>query len=163
MSSASVRSARENARRRSARSRQAWSACSQAPRPGRARRVSTTAWGCPVPSVTATTRSRTDRRPRSRHPTHMRTGPPGSASRVRSGSRTRGPAPVSLPPRLTNRDLRAPQAPCHPRRSGCRCANRSASPPAVRSVPPCRWRGTAGSPARRRGRPAPPRPPRSPR
>jgi len=51
MSSASVRSARENARRRSARSRQAWSACNQAPRPGRARRVSTTAWGCPVPSV----------------------------------------------------------------------------------------------------------------
>ncbi len=46
-----------------------------------------------------------------------------------------------------------PSARC---RCGCRSASRSAGRPAGRSALPCRWRATAGSRARRPGRPWPP-------
>ena len=62
-------SARGNARRRSARSRQAGSGCRCAARPG-----SRPCWsGTHVPS-TITTRNRSDLAARTRHPTHVRTG-----------------------------------------------------------------------------------------
>jgi hypothetical protein len=62
-------SARGNARRRSARSRQAGSGCRCAARPG-----SRPWWsGTQVPSI-ITTRNRSDLAARTRHPTHVRTG-----------------------------------------------------------------------------------------
>jgi hypothetical protein len=64
-----TRTARANARRRSARSTHAMSRCTQAPRPGIRRRGS----GTRTPSTT-TTRSSSIAAARSRHPTQVRTG-----------------------------------------------------------------------------------------
>lgn len=64
-----TRRARGNARRRSARSRHAGSGCNHAPRPAVRARGS----GTHAPSTT-TTRTRSDRPPRARQPTQVRTG-----------------------------------------------------------------------------------------
>jgi hypothetical protein len=73
-----IRNARANARRRIAASRQAWSGCSQAPRPGSFLAGSTVTAILPFPS-TATTRSSSTASPRFRQPTHVRTGSPEGA------------------------------------------------------------------------------------
>jgi hypothetical protein len=73
------RSARVNARRRSASSRQLGTGCNHAPRPSHRWRGSGTTHQTPSTSA-ATTRSRTDRSSRSRHPTHVRMGLRGGLS-----------------------------------------------------------------------------------
>jgi hypothetical protein len=160
-----TRSARGNAERRSARSRHSGAWCNQAPRPGSRRRGS----GTSTPAAT-TTRNRPSACARLRHPTHVRTGPAtdrGSVAGIGPAradpelwagtecSAVRALAPsswraVRLSRPTPSRMRRGPHG--GPRRCGCRCANRSAGPPTGRSGPPCRWRGTAGSPARPRGR-----------
>ena len=69
-----IRSARANARRRIAASRQTGSGCSQAPRPGSFLAGSTVTACSPFPS-TATTRSSSTASSRFRQPMHVRTGP----------------------------------------------------------------------------------------
>ena len=80
-----IRSARPNARRRTAACRHSDRGCNQAPRPGSAFAVSTvtTTWPFPGPSPlsTATTRSNSTASSRFRHPMQVRTGPGGGLLR----------------------------------------------------------------------------------
>ena len=111
--------ARLNARRRSARSTQVGSGCTEAPRPGRRPARSTVR----TPATT-TTRSRADLESRSRHPTHVRTG---LAIRASDESTAPRGARAGLTP--------GPRPRC---RCECRCASRSGGRQAGRSDPPCR-------------------------
>lgn len=74
-----MRSARANARRRTASDRHRGSGCNQAPRPARLPAGSTTAAGtspgAPISCREATTRISSTASSRFRHPTHVRTGP----------------------------------------------------------------------------------------
>ena len=90
-----TRRARESARRRTARSRQCGVGCSHAPRPARRARGSATST-----SPTATTRSSSARPPRTRHPTHVRTGVRGvaGADGRSTGDESTAPSACSLTP-----------------------------------------------------------------
>ena len=87
----------------------------------------------------------------------------GRTQRLGSGSpHTCAAAPPALSPQESSPirsepPLLAVRGPC---RDGCLFASRSAGRPGGRSVPLGRWRGTAGSRGRSRGRPWRPRPPR---
>ena len=72
-----MRSARVKARRRIAWCTHSGAGCSHAPRPGKTLPVSTITACSPFPADTATTRSSSAASSRFRHPTHVRTGPPG--------------------------------------------------------------------------------------
>ncbi|CAN3128395.1 hypothetical protein ACNUDN_02167 [Mycobacterium sp. smrl_JER01] len=71
-----IRSARANARRRTAACRQPGSGCSHAPRPESRLAASTVTTYSPFPASTATTRSISTASSRLRHPIQVRTGPP---------------------------------------------------------------------------------------
>ena len=174
-----TRRARPNARRRSAASRHPSSGCSHAPLPGRRRRRSGT-----TNPFTATTRSNSVIRSRTRQPMHIRTGPPGSVgvdvASVAAGIEERAdmgvyrladrvgntkPASGRTGPVLLRRGRFRSSRPDRPRRAartasarhcGCRYASRSAGRRAGRSAPPCRWPGITGSRAPPPERPGPP-------
>ena len=112
------RSARPNARRRTARSRHETTGCSEAPRPGRRRSGSGRTTGMPSAPGPRTTRRSADRLSDPRHPMQVRNGSPGR-SPVRS-------VPTSLPPRGAGARHRCGRAPLRrPRcRAGCRSASR---------------------------------------
>ena len=146
-----TRSARPQALRRVASSRQATVGCKCAPRPP-ADRLRSGSTVVVAPLLAATIRISSDLAVRSRHPTQVRTGSGRArASKERGFVRPTEPkSSGSAPPASHRRRHWA-------HRTGCRSASRSAGPPAGRSVLPCRSRATAGSPARR---PAPTSPPR---
>jgi len=113
-----LRSARPNARRRTARSRHERTGCSHAPRPGR--RCSGSGRTTVLPSTPGprTTRRSADRLSAPRHPMHVRTGWPGR-SPVRSVC-------TSLPPRGAGARHQCRWGPAPPSRCpvGCRSASR---------------------------------------
>jgi hypothetical protein len=111
------RSARPNARRRTARSRHETTGCSEAPRPGRRCSGSGRTTGMPSAPGPRTTRRSADRLSDPRHPMQVRNGPPGR-SPVRS-------VPTSLPPRGAGARHRCRWPP--PRGPRCRTGCRSAS------------------------------------
>ena len=155
-----MRNARPKARRRIAADRQRSSGCNQAPRPGSEPAVSTATADEPFPVVTATTRSSSTANSRFRQPMQVRTGAglsrwiTGQSTSEETTSRTsllRADGRRPPRPRATSRPPPKARHQTRRRRCGCRCASPSAEPPAGRSAPPCRWPGTAGSPARQPG------------
>jgi hypothetical protein len=170
------RSARPNARRRSARATHAGSGCNHAPLP-RARRRGSGRIGIGRPATcsgrSAVTRSNSVAVDRWRQPIHVRIT--AGAARTAVGGLTA--IDQSTPPRrshsppvrarcrsaITTRVAHAAnRSPLHHRRtrrrSGCRCASRSAGRPGARSVPRVRSPGTADSQAPRPWPPSPPDP-----
>ncbi len=158
-----MRNALLKARRRTACCTHCGEGCSHAPRPGRLLRVSTITAKLPFPADTATTRSSSTASSRFRHPTHVRTGPPGCLCAKTEGSRwitaqssvttsllrttrtrTGGQHPVSGPPTRVS----APGSGLLHRGIGCRRPRTGTARPSRR-----RTRGIRRQPQPRRRRP----------